>query len=93
MRSLFPYVGGKHRVADRLVSLLPEHKCYVEVFMGAANVFFAKPPSDTEVINDINGELVNLFRIIRWHPDELLANLVLCFTVERSLTTISTSRG
>lgn len=75
MRSLFPYVGGKHRVADRLAALLPEHKCYVEVFMGAANVLFAKPPSDTEVINDINGDLVNLFRIIRWHPVELLDEL------------------
>ena len=75
MRSLFPYVGGKHRNAARLAALLPQHLCYVEVFAGAANVLFTKQPSDCEVINDINSDLINLFRIIRWHPDELLSEL------------------
>lgn len=75
MNSLFPYMGGKHRVAARLANLLPEHICYVEVFAGAANVLFAKEPSQCEVINDINSDLINLFRIIRWHPDELFNEL------------------
>ncbi len=65
MRSLFPYQGGKHRVASRLAALLPQHICYVEVFAGAANVLFAKEPSECEVINDINSDVINLFRIIR----------------------------
>lgn len=75
MRSLFPYVGGKHRVAQKLINLFPEHRCYVEVFAGAANVLFAKESSKAEVLNDINGDLVNIFRIIRWHPDELINEL------------------
>jgi len=75
MRSLFPYIGGKHKVAVKLAAILPEHKCYVEVFMGAANILFAKQPSACEVINDINGDLVNLFRVVRWHPGELLDEL------------------
>src|SRR4030042_1648375 len=77
MNSLFPYVGGKHRVAKKLIQLFPKHICYVEVFAGAANLIFAKEPSKTEVINDINSDLVNIFRIIRWHADEFLKELTL----------------
>ena len=68
-------MGGKHRIAARLAALLPRHICYVEVFAGAANVLFAKQPSACEVINDINSDIINLFRIIRWHPDELFNEL------------------
>lgn len=77
MKSLFPYVGGKHRVAKKLVQLFPEHTCYVEMFAGAANLIFAKEPGKTEVINDINSDLVNIFRVIRWHADEFLKELTL----------------
>jgi len=82
MRSLFPYVGGKHRVAKKLIKLFPEHTCYVEVFAGAANVLLAKEPSKAEVLNDINNDLVNIFRVVRWHPDELLKELA-CMTHSR----------
>lgn len=75
MSSFFPWMGGKSRVAKRLAELLPEHTCYVEVFAGAANLLFAKEPAKTEVINDINSELVNLLRITRWHPRELINEL------------------
>jgi len=72
MRSFFPWMGGKSKMANRLCQLLPHHTCYVEVFSGAANLLFAKEKSKTEVINDINSELVNLFRIVRWHPREFI---------------------
>lgn len=75
MRSLFPYVGGKHRVAPRLIKQLAKHTCYVELFAGAANVLLTKEPSKVEVLNDVNGDLVNIFRVIRWHPDELIREL------------------
>ncbi len=75
MRTLFPYIGGKHRIAKRLAQVLPEHKCYVEVFAGAANLLLAKEPSKSEVINDVNSDLVNIFRVIRYHADELLKEL------------------
>jgi DNA adenine methylase len=48
-----------------LLSLIPPHEVYVEVFGGAANLLFAKEPSKVEVYNDINSELVNFFRVLR----------------------------
>lgn len=75
MRSLFPYVGGKHRVAQKLIKQLAKHACYVELFAGAANVLLAKEPSKVEVLNDVNSDLINIFRVIRWHPDELVREL------------------
>ena len=64
-------------MAARLCQLLSEHRCYVEVFAGAANLLFVKPKSKTEVINDINSELTNLFRVVRHHHREFIRELVL----------------
>jgi len=75
MSSFVPWQGGKSRTAKRLIKLLAEHKCYVEVFAGAANLLFQKEPSKVEVLNDRNSELVNLFRIVRWHPREFIREL------------------
>jgi DNA adenine methylase len=68
--------GSKTRLAKRLVELLPEHTTYVEVFGGTAVVLLAKPISPIEVYNDIDGELVNFFTVLRERPDELIAR---CF--------------
>lgn len=75
MSSFFPWMGGKSNMAKRLSQLLPDHKCYVEVFSGAANLLFVKEPSKTEVINDINSELINIFRVVRFHPIEFIKEL------------------
>jgi len=75
LSSFFRWKGGKSAVAGRLAKLLPEHTCYVEVFAGAANLLFKKQPSKVEVLNDINSELINLFRIVRWHPREFIREL------------------
>ena len=75
MSSFFPWQGGKSRAAKRLSQLLPEHKCYVELFAGAANLLFVKERSKVEVLNDVNTELINLFRMVRWHPRELINEL------------------
>jgi len=69
---LVPWIGGKRRLADRLIRLFPPHTCYVEPFAGAAAVYFAKQPSDVEVLNDINGELINLYRVVRHHLEEFV---------------------
>jgi len=69
--SAFSYVAGKFFLVEKLVSMLPEHHTYVEVFGGAANLLLNKSPSRFEVYNDIQGDLVNLFRAIKERPIEL----------------------
>lgn len=73
MKSPLRWVGGKNAEANYLASLLPEHSCYVEVFGGGASVLLAKRPSDVEVYNDLNGELVNFFRVAKERPSEFKA--------------------
>ncbi|HDT5540831.1 TPA: DNA adenine methylase [Klebsiella pneumoniae] len=59
------YHGGKFRLAPRIIEQMPEHVCYVEPFGGAAGVLLQKPRSYSEVYNDLDGEVVNLFRVLR----------------------------
>ena len=63
--------GTKWGIVDQVVSLLPKHKIYLEPFFGSGAVFFSKPPCNTEVLNDLDGEVVNLFKCIRDYPEEL----------------------
>ncbi len=65
MRTPLSYYGGKQQLASTIVSLIPEHKLYVEPFIGGAAVFFAKEKSEAEVINDINSEIVNFYEILQ----------------------------
>lgn len=68
-----PWIGGKRRLADRLIPLFPPHQCYVEVFAGGAALYFLRPvPADTEVLNDINGDLVRLYRVLKYHLQEFI---------------------
>lgn len=69
---IVPWLGGKRRLAKFILPLFPEHECYVEPFAGAAALFFLKQPSNTEVLNDVNGELVNLYRVVRHHLEEFV---------------------
>lgn len=66
--------GGKHGLRQEIVSLIPKHIVYVEVFMGAGWVFYYKPKSKVEVINDINGDLMNFYRCVKNNFDELVAS-------------------
>lgn len=66
------YVGAKWMLADWILAQFPPHECYVEPFAGSAAVFFRKYPSAVEVLNDIDGDVVNFFRVLREAPDELL---------------------
>ncbi|MCK4243397.1 DNA adenine methylase, partial [Candidatus Bathyarchaeota archaeon] len=61
-------MGGKFNLLKTLLPLIPPHHIYVEVFGGAANLLLNKPPSPVEVYNDIHGELVNLFLMVRDKP-------------------------
>lgn len=69
---IIPWIGGKRRLAPVLLPLFGPHTCYVEPFAGAAALFFLKQRSDVEVLNDINGELINLYRVIKHHLEEFV---------------------
>lgn len=66
-----PWIGGKTRLAKWILPLFPDHHCYVEPFCGAAALFFKKEASSIEVLNDVNGDIVNLYRVVQFHLDEL----------------------
>lgn len=72
INSPFKWVGGKSRFRKDIISLFPEHSCYIELFSGAAWVLFGKKPSPVEVLNDIDKELVNFFRVIKYKPEEFM---------------------
>lgn len=73
MKSFIPWVGGKSLLAKKIVSMFPDNfDRYIEVFGGGGSVLFAKDKhAPLEVYNDINGQLVNLFRCARFHRGEL----------------------
>lgn len=76
-KPLVTWAGGKRRLLKHLLPRIPEHTCYVEAFGGGGAVLFAKQRSKVEVYNDLNGELVNVFRQAKWHPEELERELSL----------------
>lgn len=65
------YPGGKWRIASWIIAQFPPHLTYCEPFCGGASVFFRKQPSYHEVLNDLDGEIVNFFEVLRARPDEL----------------------
>lgn len=69
---IIPWIGGKRRLARKILPLFPAHQCYVEPFCGAAALYFMKEAADAEVINDANGELVNLYRVVKCHLEEFV---------------------
>ncbi len=66
------WVGGKSRLRKHIIPLIPDHTCYLEPFAGGAWVSFGKKSSPVEVLNDIDQELINFFRILKHQPEELI---------------------
>lgn len=66
------YPGSKWSLAQEIVGLFGSHYHYVEPYFGSGAVFFSKPVSPHELINDMNGLVVNFFRVLRDQTDELL---------------------
>lgn len=76
-RPLLRYHGGKFILSDWIISHFPAHRIYVEPFGGAGSVLLSKPRSYQDVYNDLDGEIVNLFRVARNHGEELVRALEL----------------
>lgn len=74
-KSFLSWIGGKSLLTDKIIPLMPEHQCYCEVFAGAAWMLFRKQPSDVEIINDINSDLVTLYRVVQNHLEEFVRYL------------------
>jgi DNA adenine methylase len=74
-RPAISWPGGKRRLLDIILPLIPEHTCYVEPFAGGLAVLLAKPRSKNEIINDTHSDLVNFYRCVRFHADVLLTEL------------------
>lgn len=71
MKTPITYYGGKQTLLKYLLPLIPQHRLYCEPFFGGGAVFFAKPKSEVEVINDINNEVINFFKVIKTKFPEL----------------------
>lgn len=80
MRAVFRYPGSKWMIADWIINHFPEgyeKMVYLEPFAGSSAVFFNKKPGVVETINDLNNDVVNLFRVLRDYPEELIAKIQL----------------
>jgi DNA adenine methylase len=75
MKSFLSYMGGKSLLAGKIIQKMPEHTCYCEVFAGAAWLLFKKEESKVEIINDINTDLVTLYRAVKNHLEEFIRYL------------------
>lgn len=71
MKSVLKYSGAKNRLATWICEYIPEHKVYLEPFAGSLAVLFNKKRSHIETVNDLDGEVVNFFKILRDNPEEL----------------------
>ena len=73
MNTLLNYPGAKWGMAKETVALMPPHRSYLEPFFGSGAVLFNKPPSAIETVNDIDGDIVNFFKVLREQPEKLAA--------------------
>lgn len=71
MKALLKYPGAKNRLAPWIVSHIPSHKVYCEPFLGSAAVFLNKEPAYNEILNDLDDDIYNFFKVVRENPEEL----------------------
>ena len=77
MKSILRYPGSKWNLASKIVDLMPDHKSYLEPFFGSGAVLFTKTLSSIETVNDLNDDVINLFKIIQQDPETLIEKLFL----------------
>lgn len=77
LRPPFAYFGGKQKIAATIAAMLPEHTHYVEPYAGGLSVLLAKKPSRLETVNDLDGDIVHFWRMLRERPEELARHCAL----------------
>ncbi|HET8629306.1 MAG TPA: DNA adenine methylase, partial [Thermomicrobiales bacterium] len=77
LQPILKYPGAKWLLAPWIVAQFPPHRVYLEPYFGSGAVLFAKPPAPIELVNDLDSQVVNLFRVIRERPAELAQALAL----------------
>jgi DNA adenine methylase len=75
VKPIIRWPGGKTRLLKTILPLMRPHACYAEPFAGGLAVLLAKPPAKVEIVNDLNGDIVNLYRCAQYHLDALVAEL------------------
>jgi DNA adenine methylase len=75
MKTILKYPGAKNRIANWICEYIPTHKVYLEPYFGSGAVFFNKIPAGIETLNDLDGNIVNYFRVIREKVQELVEQL------------------
>ena len=74
-KAAFSYFGSKYRLALSILKYLPPHNAWVDALCGSAALTLAKSPAPIEIINDINGEIINFFEQLRKHPEKIYSML------------------
>lgn len=87
------WAGGKSRLLGKILPRIPRHRTYVEPFAGGLAVLLAKPRSPVEVINDLNGDLVSLYRCAQWHLDALWAEVEFMLMSRRNVADLVAQPG
>lgn len=93
MNPIVAWPGGKRALSKQILPLLPKHTCYCEPFGGGAAILLAKGRSPIEVYNDLNGELVNLFRVVKYHPTEFKRCIRLVLNSRQEFDDLKRQRG
>lgn len=75
MNAVMKYPGAKWSIASWIISKFPQHHSYLEPFFGSGAVLFTKPRSNIETVNDLDGDVINLFRWIREDPERLASEI------------------
>jgi len=57
--------GSKRMIADKIIPLFPKHDLYIELFFGAGGMFFSKPKARWNIVNDLDGDVFNLFMVLQ----------------------------
>lgn len=75
IKPIISWPGGKSRLLPHILPYIPEKKGYIELFAGGLAVLMAKPKSKLEIVNDWNGQIVNLYRVVKYHTEPLISEL------------------